>query len=256
MSAFDTILLVVFPYVAVVVFVVGILYRWRRRGFSVTSLSSQFLEGKALFWGSVPFHLGLLVLFFGHLLALLLPRTLLAWNGDPVRLLVLEVTALVFGLTTSIGLIALMVRRFTNSRIRAVTNRMDVAIELLLVSQLIIGVWIALGYRWGSYWAAVNVAPYFWSLATLSPETGPMFTMPWVVKLHVVSGFAILFMVPFSRLAHLIVAPLDYLVRPYQQVIWNWNPRTIRDPRTGWSPLRMRRRELVLSPHERERPGR
>jgi len=247
MSPFDTVLLVVFPYVAVVVFVVGVLYRRSRRGFTVSSLSSQFLEGRTLFWGSIPFHFGILVLFLGHLFALLLPRTLLAWNGAPVRLLVLEATALVFGLTTLVGLGALMIRRFTRPRIRAVTDRMDVVIELLLLTQLVLGVWIALGYRWGSSWAAADLAPYILSLVTLAPETDAIFTMPWVIKLHVVGGFAILFMIPFSRLVHLVVAPLDYLVRPYQQVIWNWNPRTIRDTASGWRPVRMRKRELVLS---------
>lgn len=246
MNALDTLLLVVFPYVAVVVLVLGTLYRRSRRGFTVTSLSSQFLEGRTLFWGSVPFHLGLLVLFFGHLLALLIPRALLAWNGEPLRLLILEGSALVFGLTTLAGLGTLIVRRFTNPRIRAVTDRMDVAVELLLFAQLVLGIWIALGYRWGSSWAAADLAPYIRSLVMLAPETNAVFAMPWVIKLHVVGGFAILFMIPFSRLAHLVVAPLDYLVRPYQQVIWNWNPRTIRDPRTSWNPARPGPRELVL----------
>jgi hypothetical protein len=31
------------------------------------------------------------------------------------------------------------------------------------------------------------------------------------------------------------VAPLHYLWRPYQQVIWTWDPRRIRDPGTAWT---------------------
>lgn len=233
MSGLDTLLLVVFPYVAVVVFVAGIVYRYRRKGFTISSLSSQFLEGRALFWGTIPFHIGILALFFGHLVAFALPDTLLAWNSRPVRLLLLEGSALVFGLATLIGLAALMARRFTNPRIRAVTTPMDVGIEVLLLAQIVLGVWIAVGYRWGSSWFASDLTPYLRSLATLSPETSAVFAMPWIVKLHVVGAFAILFMIPFTRLAHVIVAPLNYLVRPYQQVIWNWNRRTIRDPETG-----------------------
>jgi nitrate reductase gamma subunit len=235
MNPLDTVLLVVFPYVAVVVFVIGTAYRYRRKGFTVTSLSSQFLEGKALFWGTIPFHIGILALFVGHLVAFLIPDALIAWNSRPVRLLVLEGMALVFGLATLIGLAALMVRRFTRSRIRAVTSKMDVGIELLLLVQIILGVWIALGYRWGSSWFASDLSPYLWSLVRLSPETAAVFAMPWVIKLHVIGGFAILFMIPFTRLVHMLVAPLNYIVRPYQQVIWNWNRRTIRDPETGWS---------------------
>jgi nitrate reductase gamma subunit len=235
MNPLDTFLLVIFPYVAVVVFLIGTFYRYRRKGFTVTSLSSQFLEGKALFWGTIPFHIGILALFVGHLVAWLLPDALLAWNARPVRLLVLEGMALVFGLATLIGLAALMVRRFSRSRIRAVTSKMDVGIELLLLVQIILGIWIALGYRWGSSWFASDLSPYLWSLVRLSPETAAVFAMPWVIKLHVIGGFAILFMIPFTRLVHMLVAPLNYIVRPYQQVIWNWNRRTIRDPATGWN---------------------
>ncbi len=59
--------------------------------------------------------------------------------------------------------------------------------------------------------------------------------MPWVIKLHILGAFVLMFVTPFTRLAHFIVAPLHYIVRPYQQVIWNWNRKTIRDPSAPWS---------------------
>ena len=85
MNALNTFLFVAFPYVAVIVFVVGVAYRYSQKGFTVSSLSSQFLEGKKLFWGTIPFHIGILVVFFGHLTAFLLPGVTLAWNSIPVR---------------------------------------------------------------------------------------------------------------------------------------------------------------------------
>ena len=109
---------------------------------------------------------------------------------------------------------------------------------MLLLAQVVLGCWIALGFRWGSSWFAADLSPYLWSLVTFSPETGAVFALPWVIKLHIVGAFAILFMVPFTRLVHFIVAPLDYLVRPYQQVIWNWDRKTVRDPGTPWSKAR------------------
>jgi nitrate reductase gamma subunit len=175
MNVLNTFLLVAFPYVAVIVFAVGVVYRYRQRGFTVSSLSSQFLEGRQLFWGTVPFHIGILVVFAGHLIAFLLPQATLAWNRIPVRLITLEVA---------------------------------------------------------------DLTPYLWSLVTLSPETGPVFALPWVIKLHIIGAFAILFMVPFTRLVHFVVAPLHYVIRPYQQVIWNWDRRTIRDPGTAWNKTR------------------
>ena len=236
MNLLNNILFVVFPYVAIVVFVLGLAYRYTRRSFTISSLSSQFLEGRQLFWGSVPFHIGLLVLFFGHLVAFLLPQATLAWNRVPVRLLVLEVSGLVFGITVVLGLVSLMYRRFTNARVRAVTTRTDILIELLLLAQVVLGVWVALGFRWGSTWFAADLSPYLWSIVLLAPETAAVYAMPWSVKLHIVGAFVILFAIPFTRLAHVIVAPLHYIVRPYQQVIWNWNRKTIRDPGTPWSP--------------------
>lgn len=238
MNALNTFLFVAFPYAAVIVFLVGVTYRYRQRGFTVSSLSSQFLEGKRLFWGSVPFHIGIVVVFLGHLIAFALPEPTLAWNSNPLRLIILEVTAFIFGLSMLIGLGALMYRRLTNSRVRAVTTPMDIGIELLLLGQVVLGCWIAIGYRWGSSWFAADLSPYLWSLIKLSPETGAVFALPWVIKLHIVGAFAILFMVPFTRLVHFVVAPLHYITRPYQQVIWNWDRKTIRDPKMPWSKTR------------------
>lgn len=228
------------PYMAFLVCTVGVIYRYRQRGFTVSSLSSQFLEGKNLFWGSVPFHVGILVVFLGHLATFLLPRATLAWNSIPVRLIILEVTAFTFGLTVLLGLAALMYRRFTTPRVRAVTTGMDIVLELLLLAQIVFGLWIALGYRWGASWFASDLSPYLWSLFKLSPETSAVFALPWVIKAHIVGAFAIILIIPFTRLIHFFVAPLHYLARPYQQVIWNWDRRTIRDPETAWSPTQPR----------------
>jgi nitrate reductase gamma subunit len=178
--------------------------------------------------------------FLGHLIAFLLPGATLAWNSMPMRLITLEVTAFVFGLSTLIGLMGLMYRRFTNARIRAVTTPMDIAIELLLLAQVVLGCWIAVGFRWGSSWFAADLSPYLWSLVRLAPETAAVFALPWVIKLHIVGAFAIVLAVPFSRLVHFVVAPLNYIVRPYQQVMWNWDRKTIRDPSTAWSKTRPR----------------
>jgi nitrate reductase gamma subunit len=240
MNALNAVLLVALPYVAVVVFVVGVIYRRRQRGFTVSSLSSQFLEGRTLFWGTVPFHIGILVVFLGHLVAFLFPAAMLGWNAYPIRLIILEVTAFIFGVTMLLGLGALMLRRITNARIRAVTTRMDIAIELLLLAQVVLGCWVALGFRWGSSWFAADLTPYLWSLVRFSPETGAVFALPWVIKLHITGAFLIVLLVPFTRLVHFIVAPLDYLVRPYQQVIWNWDRKTIRNPETAWTVTRPR----------------
>ena len=82
-------LFIALPYVAVTVFLIGTVYRYRGTKFKFSSLSSEFLEGKKLFWGSVPFHYGIIFLFFGHMVAYLFPSEVLLWNGQPVKLLIL-----------------------------------------------------------------------------------------------------------------------------------------------------------------------
>lgn len=227
--------LTTFPYVAVLVFLIGTVFKYRSLKFQYSSLSSQFLEGNALFWGIVPFHWGLVVLFLGHLAAWLVPESILAWNREPVRLLVLEMTGFVFAVSALVGLVTLMVRRLTNERVKMVTNKTDIAIELLILAQIVLGCWTALGYRWGSSWFASDLSPYLWSLLRFQPESAAVSAMPLVVRLHIVGAFSILLLFPFTRLVHMLVAPFHYTWRPYQRVLWNWDRRTVRDPRSVWN---------------------
>ncbi|MFA5419013.1 MAG: respiratory nitrate reductase subunit gamma [Bacteroidales bacterium] len=96
------------PYAAFTVMLVGSIFRYLNFGFKVSSLSTQFLETRELFYGSRPFHWGLLYLFFGHLVAFLFPRSVLLWNSVPVRLLILEIVALGFGISAFFGLYLLI----------------------------------------------------------------------------------------------------------------------------------------------------
>lgn len=235
MSNLDNFFFVVLPYIVIVVFLVATIYRYRSSGFGFSSLSSQFLEGKKGFWGTVPFHWAILVLFLGHLLMFLLPRFVLLWNSNPTRLLAHEVVAFTFGIVALLGLVALIWRRLSNARLRAVTTRMDLVIELLLLAQIALGCWTALTYRWGSSWFAADLSPYLWSIFKLDPQAGAVGAMPLVIKLHIIGAFLIILVIPFSRLVHFLVAPLHYIWRPYQVVIWYWDRKRIRRSDTAWS---------------------
>ena len=222
------------PYVALTALLVGWLYRWRRMGFQVTSLSSQFLETRRLFWGTQPFHWGLLIVFLGHLAAFAVPAEVLAWNGQPWRLLILEWTLFAFALCALFGLLMLIARRLRDARLRSVTTRMDVLLYALLLFQLCSGLLIAYFDNWGSSWFAAALTPYLRSIFVLRPHAGVVAGMPLVVQLHILSAFAIFGLIPFTRLIHFTVFPLNYTWRPYQQVIWNWARRS----RRGSSALR------------------
>lgn len=226
------------PYIALATFLVGTIYRYRQTGFQVTALSSQFLESKSLFWGTVPFHFGILFCFFGHLIAFLLPEGTLLWNAHPVRLIVLEVTGFGFGMSALFGLSWLVIRRFTNPRVLIVSNVMDFVIELLLLAQIVAGLWIAVAQRWGSSWFAADLSPYLWSIFKLNPDIRAVVAMPLGIQLHIIGAFIIIAIFPFTRLVHILVAPLHYLWRPYQQVIWYWDRKKVRSPETPWSEAR------------------
>ncbi|MCP4224093.1 MAG: respiratory nitrate reductase subunit gamma, partial [Actinomycetia bacterium] len=103
MSSND-LLFAVFPYVAVALAVIVTIVRWRQHPFSVSSLSSQLLESRRLYWGSVSFHWGLVLVLVGHLLALIVPQGFEIWNGAPLRLYLLEATGLALGLWAAFGL--------------------------------------------------------------------------------------------------------------------------------------------------------
>lgn len=235
MSALHDFLFIGLPYMAGIIFLAGTIHRFRTASYKVSSLSSQFLETRQLFWGSVPFHIGMGVVFLGHLLAFLFPDTLLAWNSYPLRLIVLEVTGFVFALSFLFGLVMLLIRRVTNARIRAVTTWMDIVIELLLLYQVLLGCMVALKYRWGSSWFASDVAPYLWSLLKLNPNIEAVKAMPGMIQAHVAVAFLILFIFPFTRLVHFLVIPFHYLFRPYQKVIWNWDRKTVNNSESAWT---------------------
>ncbi len=215
----DELLFAVLPYVAAAVAVVVSVVRWRRNAFSVSALSSQLLESRKLFWGSISFHWGLSLILVGHLLALIVPSAFTVWNGVPLRLYLLEITGFGLGLWAAFGVVVLVYRRLSNSRVAAVTTPMDFVVLLILGVQILTGLWIAFGYRWGSFWGTGVFVPYVRSLLVLDPRVDLVAPLPFILKAHVVAFWAFLLVFPFTRLVHIITLPLGYLFRPWQRVI-------------------------------------
>ncbi len=224
----DTVLFSVFPYVAMVLFLVGTIHRYRNETFTYSSLSSQLLENKQHFWAVVPFHYGIITVLTGHAVAFLVPRQLLLFNSRPLRLYILEVSALIFGVTTLVALFALIARRFTDPRVRVVTSKADWILYAMLVTLVFSGVYVAVFYRWGSAWFAASASPYLWSLLKLSPNIAIISAMPLAVKLHIVNAWLVIAFFPFTRLVHILVVPNQYLFRKRQVVRWYRRPQLSR----------------------------
>ena len=217
----DLFLFGILPYVAFAIAIVGLIWRYTTNQFSYSSVSSQFLENRQLFWGSVPWHYGIILILLGHLIGILFPSGVMAFNGVPIRLFILEGTGLALGLLVLVGLVFLLLRRGTNPRILAVTSSMDLVLLLLLLLSIVTGVGTAIFYRWGAGWYVQTATPYLRSLVTLSLDIEYMATLPLLFKIHAINAFVILAIFPFTRMVHMLSVPLAYLWRPYQIVMWH-----------------------------------
>lgn len=216
----DTFLWEVWPYVAFAIFIFGGLYRYLKDRFSFSSQSSQFLENRFLFWGSTMWHYAIILILIPHTLGFLFPQAWAALIENQTRLYILEITGLALAVMAIIGLGTLILRRLTNPRIQFVTTGMDWVLLASLALQVVMGFWIAFFYRWGSEWYLHTSVPWLRSLAAFNPQIQYVTAMPVPVKIHMFNAFVLLALFPFTRLAHVVTAPLFYIVRPYQVVIW------------------------------------
>ena len=216
----DILLFVVFPYAAVALAVIGTLYRYFTNQYSFTSMSSQFLESDVQFWGSILWHYGIIPTLFIHLAGFAIPKVMNALHSTPETLYIAELMGKVLGIMALAGGVIMIIRRATFSRIRVMTTKMDWVVLLLLTLQVFFGLWMAFGYRWGAIWFLHTATPWIVSLATFHPAPEFVSSLPWVIKLHFLNGFALVALFPLSRLVHMTSFPVQYLWRRFQIVIW------------------------------------
>lgn len=217
----DRLLFGALPYVLLAVGIVGAIYRYNSNRFTWSSQSSQFLENRTLFFGSFPWHYGIITILLVHFVGFLIPSSVLAWNSVPVRLYIFEASGLALGFLALFGLLALTYRRLTNSRAKAVTTGWDVFLLIVLLIQVVTGLANALLYRWGSNWYSATAVPWMWSVIKLNPEVDYVANLPLFTKVHIFNAMILVSLIPFTRLAHLFVINIyKYLVRPYQVVRW------------------------------------
>lgn len=222
---YEVFFLVALPYIALFVCVAGSIYRYKSKRFSYSSLSSQFLESKKLMWGSMPWHIGIFIIIIGHLIPIFLPGVWQSLTSNGIFLIGVEMLGIIAAFTCFIGLGVLIFRRLTSPKIQAVTSPMDLLILALLMGQILVGISVAAGNRWGAAWSTHTTTPYLWSIFTLQPEMAYIADLPPTVKLHIVMAWLIILMIPFSRLVHMFSFPIAYLWRPPQKVVWTISRR-------------------------------
>jgi nitrate reductase gamma subunit len=117
-------------------------------------------------------------------------------------------------------LVILLWRRLSDARVRAVTSPMDIIVLVVLLISVVTGLSASGYYRFGHFWFTGAFTPYLRSIFTLQPKPELVANLPLLMKIHAFNFFVFLTIFPFSRLVHIITVPLDYLIRPWQIVIW------------------------------------
>ena len=212
----------IYPYLALTVFFVGSLLRYDRDQYTWKASSSQLLRKKDMRLGSNLFHVGIIMLFLGHLFGLLTPQWAYHFVMSAGTKQVLAMTAGgIFGLMCLVGMILLIRRRITDPRIRATSQAADLPVLLLLFVQLILGLLTipaSAQHLDGS--SMVALANWAQHIVTFRGDAASFVAGEALVfKLHLVLGLTIFLLFPFTRLVHVWSVPLQYLTRSGYQIV-------------------------------------
>lgn len=207
-----TLLYTVFPYLCLTVFVVGHAYRYLTDRYAWNARSSEFLEKKSLFWGSVLFHAGILLTFLGHAGGLLIPQRVFDVFGIDAEghLAIAYWMGLVVGVPAFVGCLLLLVRRLRNRRVQAAGTANDVVTLAGLLVVIGLGLFNVI---FGHYNVLYTLAPWIRGIVFFMPDAELMRPVPVLYKLHVLAAWALLAYSPFSRLVHIWSLPIVYAVR-------------------------------------------
>ncbi|HUL40987.1 MAG TPA: respiratory nitrate reductase subunit gamma [Burkholderiales bacterium] len=213
----------IYPYICLAIFLLGSLVRFDREQYTWRSESSQLLRRGQLRWGSNLFHIGILFLFFGHLVGLLTPHSVyeVLITAQAKQLLAM-ISGGIAGLMCLVGLLLLIHRRLGEPRLRATSNIMDFVVLFWILATLLLGlvsIFVSSRHLDGSVmlllsqWAQHIVTFHAGAAAVLVPA-------PLIYKIHLFFGMTLFLLFPFSRLVHVWsgFAALGYVTRAYQVV--------------------------------------
>jgi nitrate reductase gamma subunit len=212
-----------YPYVALAVLAIGSVMRFDREQYTWRTGSSQLLRRKQLVLGSILFHLGILAIFAGHFVGLLTP--IAVWDALGVthgaKQMLAIVAGGVAGVMCLVGGLVLLHRRVFDARIRKNSSFGDTAILALLLIQLCLGlatIPISLEHRDGE--EMVKFMNWAQGIFTLRAGAADYVAdAHWIFKAHLTLGLTILLVFPFTRLVHVLSAPIWYLNRRGWQIV-------------------------------------
>jgi len=223
MHTLDFLLFQIYPYLAGTVFLFGSLVRYDMSQYTWKTNSSQLLNNSTLFRaGSYLFHLGVIFLFFGHLIGLLMPHWLYPYLGltPHSKQLLAMISGGLAGSAALVGASILLHRRLTHRLVRAQSLRGDIFILILLYVQLIFGMLtipVSAQHLDGS--EMIALADWAQHIVTFRPDASDYLAgVYWVFKVHLFLGLTVFLVFPFTRLVHIWSVPYRYAARRYQVV--------------------------------------
>ncbi len=219
----NTALFGIYPYIALSVLAIGSIIRYDREPYSWKAGSSQLLRRRQLVLGSVLFHVGVLIVFFGHLGGLLTPIAVFDALGIPhgAKQVLAIVAGGVAGVLALIGATLLLHRRLADARIRANSSFADNAVLILLYVQLLLGlgtIFISLQHLDGHEMVTfMNWAQGIFIFDFRAASY--IIDAHWIFKAHILLGLTIFLIFPFTRLVHMLSAPVRYVFRQGYQIV-------------------------------------
>lgn len=213
----------IYPYVCLSILLIGSLIRFDREPYTWKSDSSQILRKRQLQLGSNLFHYGVIVVIIGHFVGFLMPDWIVEWAMTPVvHQLLAMVVGGIAGLVAIVGMTILLARRLGDARIRLNSRKWDIAVAIMLWLQLGLGLTTVpfSAYHMDGVLFGTLVA-YVKDIVLFNGNAAMLMTgVPLVYKLHILLGFTIFLISPFTRMIHIWsgAGALAYMFRPYQIV--------------------------------------
>ena len=212
----------VYPYVALTIAIIGTWVRFDLSQYSWKTGSTQMLRTKNMRLASNLFHVGIIVVLLGHLFGMLTPHFLYdRFISAGHKQILAVVVGGIAGVFCWFGLVMLMWRRFTDDRISNTSSFSDKLILVLLFIQLNLGlISIFTSVKHLDGFTMMNLAGWAQDITILRPwqAAARIEQTDLIYQLHMALGITLIMIFPFTRLIHIISAPVWYLGRRYQIV--------------------------------------
>lgn len=220
---FDNFFFVALPYITILLFVGGSLYRaftgaktafrgklaWSARGdFLWTTRSTGFFGRASIGPAALSLHWGLIIVILGHLVGFIGGA-----GGSPLLVDFFRWFGMLGGVLLLYGASWAFVRRLLSPQLRAMSTREDYAVLLFLIVSTGLGLFHSVIQV--AFGVSFAVGPWFVSLFTFQPDAGLLAGASLLVKLHMITNLVFLAYLPFTKLVHVFSFPFAYFTRPY-----------------------------------------